>query len=529
MPRKSARGGTISYVAVRRFLNQPCDDLHWLKDRSKDELLKALHSLDPKPETDGLTHHQLVGMLAGITYPQFAFFCGPGWGKTKLMLRLIEYWERCGMLWKAVVLCPSQEAVFSWEDEARKWHFKLPLLPLADGTSVDKSEHWLAFERGLVVLPYPSLRAMVVTRERGKRGEIHEVPQRGAVELISKSLQGIVFDECTAVKEVQTLNYRICRKLSNNLAVRYGLAGRPFGRDVTDLWAQQFLCDRGESLGPTLGLFRAAFFNATKSYFGGPFSFDYSFRKEMGNELQRHSRHRALYYSTEECVDLPPLSRIKRRFMFPPETFEYFERVKKHLMDARGDAETIQNDFVRLRQLSSGHLGIASDAFGAKAKATFDKNPKLDGLMEMLERMPLGTKAVVFYEFTWSGEQICKRLRKAKIPHVWMWAGTKDRGGDLRRFQNDKDCTVMVINHKLGAYALNLQMARYVFYFETPVGCIDRDQSERRCWRQGQTGRVVLYDLVMVGGVDETILAFHRMGKDLMAALTADPKEALKS
>ena len=80
----------------------------------------------------------------------------------------------------------------------------------------------------------------------------------------------------------------------------------------------------------------------------------------------------------------------------------------------------------------------------------------------------------------------------------------------------------------VGAFALNLQIANHVIYFESPIGCIPRDQSERRCWRKGQTKKVLMYDLVMDGGVDERILAFHQDGLDIFQSLTHEPRKVLK-
>lgn len=465
---------------------------------------------------------QIAGFLIGVACPHFAFFYGMGTGKTLIILRLIEYWYSLGKLRKAVVIVPSQEAVTSWEDECEKWNFKLPHIGLIEGTTQDKWERWFELEEGLAIVSYPSLRALGTVRGV-KKGKNRDIPQKRLINYMRKGLGCVVFDELTEAKEKTTLNFRLCRAMSAKLPYIYGLAGRPFGRDPTDLWAQQFLIDRGESLGPTLGLFRAAFFKAEHNYWGGPWSFDFKFRKEMSEELNRHSGHRSLYWATDECVELPPLSRIPKRFILPKETWDYYERVMKHMQASRGNQNAIYNDFIRLRQLSSGFLGVANDHVGAKCEIEFDKNPKLDLLVELLERLPRGCKAVVFHEFIRSGKAISAALTKKKITHRWLWSGTKDRTKALHDFQRDPDCEVLVLNHMLGAYVLNLQMANYVMYFESPVGCIDREQSEFRCWRTGQTKRVMLYDLVMRGGVDERILAFHKQGSDLSKAILRNP------
>lgn len=509
---------------VSAFLHKPCDDWTWLKRTPRMDLLRELAALKPKPpRADGLMTQQLAALFLGIALKRFGYWYGMGTGKTLVILRLIEYWHSLGSLVKAVVVVPSQEAVTSWQDECEKWEFPLPFVGLSSGTTKEKWIRFSRFEKGLVIISYPSLRAMTTTRGTDRHGKQKDIPDRTLTDAFRKDVALVAFDECTESKNKDTLNFRICRALAAKASYVYGLAGRPFGRDPTDLWAQQFLIDKGESLGPTLGLFRAAFFDAKPRYFGGPYSYDYKFRKTMTTELNKHSGHRSLYWATDECVDLPPLSRIQKRFLLPKETWNYYERVVEHMIGSRGDEHAVLNDFIRLRQLSSGFLGVANDTVGAKCEIEFDKNPKLDLLIETLERLPRGCKAVVFHEFIRSGRTISAALAKKKIVHRWLWAGTKDRTKALHDFQRDEDCEVLVLNHMLGAYALNLQAANYVFYFESPVGCIDREQSEFRCWRTGQAKRVTLCDLVMAGGVDERILAYHREGNDLSRAILRNP------
>lgn len=513
----------IPKKSIEQYLTAPRDDYSWLKNVPRQELLKALSEFDPVPNTDDLMEHQLAGVLAGILEPAFAYWWGMGVGKTLTMLRLFDFWYRAGIIDTALVLAPSQEAVYAWEDECRRWKVNVPVLTLAEDNSVNKASELLEFEQGIMLLSYPSLNSMVTRLEEGKKGKNKMMPRKSAIDWVCKNVGMVVYDESTEAKNIKSLTYRVCRALSMRINIRYALAGRPFGRDPTDLWGQHYLIDHGESLGNTLEIFRAGFFDAKKAYFGGPHSFNYKFRKEMIDTLHTFTQHRALRYSTEECVDLPPLSKIIKRFYLPAATIEYYRKIVTHLIAARGDKVVIQNDFMRLRQLSSGFIGVADDEFGVKIKVAFDNNPKLDLLLELLDEIPVGRKAVVFVEFIYSGNLISAALKKAKVKHVWLWSGTKDRRAAMQRFQDDPDCDVLLVQSQLGAFSLNLQVANYVFYYESMVSALDRHQSEARCWRKGQERKVFMYDLVAAGTADERILAFHKEGNNLFAALTRDP------
>lgn len=517
----------IDKKAIAKFLSAPRDDFSFVKQLPRADLLDALHRLTPCPDTDDLFTHQLAGLLVGIACPTFCFWYGMGTGKTALALRLIEYWQSAVDVQCALVLVPSQEAVYNWEAEIAKWAPSQPVLALADHSSIDKAEQWLQFERGIILVAYPSLNAMVTRFEdrldkAGRRtGKQKRAPRRSAIDTLCESLGCLIADESTEFKETSSLTYRIVRAFAKRIPIRYALAGRPFGRDPADLWGQQFVIDGGESLGTTLGMFREAFYDKKKKYFGGPFSYDYTVRKDMLDELHRIAQHRSLRYSTEECVDLPPLVRVVRIVRLPDETLAYYDKIVKHLISARGDRKVIQNDFIRLRQLSSGFLGIANDEFGAKVEIVFDTNPKLDLTVELLRQMP--GKAVVFFEFIASGKAISTRLKKEKIGHSLIWSGTPDRRAALDKFLKDPSCEVLVLNHMIGAYSLNLQVATTTLFYESPIGAIDRDQAERRTWRAGQAKRCVMFDIVAEGCADSAILAMHRSGQSMFDAVIRDP------
>jgi hypothetical protein len=523
----------INPRAVQEFINRPRDDWTFLKSMSSAQLIKELAALNPAPNTSGLMTQQLVGLLIGIACRQFCFFYGPGSGKSLLILRLLEYFQAIGEFKKGLVLVPSKEAVYSWEDEMRVWKSPLKPIPLAEDTSRDKALQWLEADEGLLLAAYPSFCAMVtahvpkLTKGGKATGHMRMKPQRKSIDMLCKTLDAIILDEATECGDSKSLQARVCTTAATHIPIRFALAGRPFGRDPQMQWSQQYIIDRGVSLGPTLGLLRAALFEGKDKFFGGPYSKDWKLKPEHEQTFARLAGHRSLQYTTEECVSLPPLVKIIKRILFPAETLAYYEKVKTHLIEHSHDRRTMENDFIRMRQLGSGFLGIKDDIYGAKTEITFDKNPKLDMMIQLIKELPEGTKVIVPHEFTFTGDAICARLRKHKIKHGWMWGEAEDRRGVFNKFRQDPTSQVLVLQWRVGAFALNLQMARAMIVVESPVGVIPRDQLIRRFWRKGQTHKCLLFDLCMTGGVEERILFFHQSGDDLFKALTKDPRKAL--
>ncbi len=86
-----------------------------------------------------------------------------------------------------------------------------------------------------------------------------------------------------------------------------------------------------------------------------------------------------------------------------------------------------------------------------------------------------------------------------------------------------------MVNNQVGAFSLDgLQVANYQFFYESPVGVIDREQAERRLVRQGQVHQVFRYDLIVKGSADAKILRFHREGESLLKSLLRNPSKVLE-
>jgi len=473
-----------------------------------------------------LRNHQKTCILLGTAYPKFAFHLAMGLGKSRITLELLRQSFLQKKLRCALVLVPSEPAIVSWEDQITEWKIGIPFISLMNSASAEKWAAVNEFEDGIIIATYPGLVRMLTKQVKGsgkKKGKL--VPCPSLIKKLQSKVGALVLDEATLISHQRSLAYRLCYQLSKKVDILYELAGRPFGRDPTTLWAQLNLIDGGETLGETLGLFRAAFFDEKPNYFGG---MDYKFRKDMEPKLHDIIKHRSIAYSAEECIDLPKLITKVESINLPQQAQAYYANFVKQIRMTHAGFQERKNIFLRMRQVSSGFVGFMDDETGEKAEIAFASNPKLDRLLELIDEMPLDAKFVVFHEFTVSGKAICKALTDAKIKHEWMWGGSKEPRAMQTRFDKDPKCRGMVVNHKKGAYALNLQRASYTFFYESPVSVIDREQAEKRVYRQGQTKPVVQIDLVCKGTVDQRILDFHAEGRSLFDAIIRNPDKALK-
>lgn len=527
-------GGIAAYLA------SPRDDHRWLKDVSHAELDRLLARLDPAPKYwEGLGFHQKVALYLGITYGSMAFWYDMGTGKTLASLELLQYWWDTQQLRRALIFVISDKAFPTWERQIAQYKISVPYVSLDAGASERKWELLERFGDGIVLVTYPGAVAMASSRVKIKgKGRFQLNPK--LVKRLLHRVDGLVLDESTRCGSTRSLTYELCRRASQASLYRYALAGMPFGRDPTPLWAQMNLVDHGASLGETLGLFRTAFFTESDNYWGGPYSKTYTFKPRLQGKLSRMVQHRSITYTADECIDLPPIRRVVEEFSLPEDTRAYYKKVLEELVEAKGSLRAIENVFLRMRQLSSGYLGVKDDETGERAEIEFDQNPKLGLLTDLVLSLPEGRKALVFYQYTYSGRRIVKALTdaferglgadkpvaaKERDKVVWLWSGTKNPRQALAQFMDDPKTRVAVINNQVGAYSLDgLQVANYEFHYETAVSVIDRTQAERRIVRNGQKHKTCfIYDLVARGTADQRVLEFHKEGKDLFAALMMNP------
>lgn len=512
--------------AVRNFLHRQRDNHEWVKDLSEKKLDHELQYLGFRPAwpQKPLRLHQKACFLLGVAYPSFAFWLDMGTGKTRLALELLRWWFHEGEVKVALILAPSESVIISWENQIKEWRINLPYVSLYNSPSSEKWDTVNEFDYGIILATYPGLTRMltVLKKPEGKkRGKL--TPKHSAIKRLAKKVDAMVLDESTKVSHKKSLAYRLCRQLAKTASIRYELAGLPFGRDPTSLWSQLYLIDKGETLGDTLGLFRAAFFDEEHNYWGGT---EYTFKKSLEKELARVIRHRSISYAAEECIDLPKLVRKVEEVILPEEAKAYYDRFVKEIKASYAGYTERKNAFIRMRQVSSGFVGFV-DEDKERAEISFATNPKLDRLIELVQDMPRRCKFVIVYEFTYSGRIICEALNDAGIKHVWGWGGTKSARNFQDDFDNDDAVHGAVLNHRWGGYGLNLQRANYTFIYEAPLSVIDDQQVRRRVNRQGQTRTVFETDLVCRGTADARILEFHKQGENLMKALLKNPVAAL--
>ena len=503
----------IANTAIENFLNRKLDNYDWLKDLTDEDLDEAIAELEPNYTFANPPpfKHQKACFLLSTVCPEFLFLLDMGLGKSRLLLDIINYRKQQGYLKRALVLVPNLVNITSWENESLKFTPNLKCIPLY-GSSKER-DTLVAKPADINIINYGGLVALLTDHDKRKKKQIINQKKLAA---FCKLFDVVVFDESTALKARNTLTYRVCAPLAKACQAKFALTGTPFGRQPLDLWPQFYIIDGGETLGQHVGMFRSAYFNVKKNFWGGV---DFTFKKNLTDKLNATLKNKSIRYNIDECIDLPGKRYEDILVSFPIDTYEYYKGEVAKIINAKKDYSLMENAFSNMRQLASGFLYFRDGITKERIEIQFPQNPKLDALEQLISEMPDNCKMIVVHEFIKTGEIISNRLKKLKIKHSRLWSGTKDKTKVLNDFINDKSIKVFVMNHASGGKGLNLQVANYLVFFESPVSPIDRQQTERRTYRPGQDKVVLYYNLIMKNSVDEKISKYLEEGKNLFDAL----------
>ena len=507
----------INEEIITKFLNTPTDNWDFLKDETEEALTNSFKELGinftfkTKPRI-----YQLVSFIIGVSQNSFLFFLSMGAGKCKISLDILSYRFQNKQIKRALVLVPYAVLLDTWEEQA-EIHSNLFVLPLY-GSTIEKWQKLnLLNKEQIIIITYSGLLSML-KHSVTHRKQTKEIWDEVKFERFIEKFDTIIMDESNEIKNHQALQSKLVINIASKMKCIYGLTGTPFSKNPHDVWTQFYTVDKGYSLGKNLTLFRDTFFDTEVNKWGG---YEYKLRHEMTDELYKRMKHKSIRYRKEELTTLPPLVKNIITLHFDKEQKKAYYDTLTGLCNEK-EFKKRESSFYKLRGVCSGYISNRIDIGEGEIEKVFDEfkfNPKLDWLLSLITGVDEDDKIVVFYAYTQTGDIICNELDKLKLNYSRLYGETKDKVKAIKKFTDNENCKILVVNNASGALGLNLQCANYVVYFETDVSPIVREQSESRCHRQGQVKTVFMYDLVMKNSIEEKILESLKEGKNFVDLL----------
>tara|TARA_R100001460_G_scaffold27881_4_gene55904 strand:+ start:4683 stop:6236 length:1554 start_codon:yes stop_codon:yes gene_type:complete len=511
----------ISQKGLRDFMARPMRDSSTAKSLPEDTLDRMVAKQGLEFETPP-RRAQKVCTLLGWRYPSYLFLLGMGGGKSKISLDLFANRKRIGQVSRLLVLVPNVVNLGAWEIEVSK---HAPNLVAACLDQSGSSARWATIESSadIVVATYAGLATLVCGKQDNGKGQNKMKPDANSLKRMANAFDMLVLDECTAIKNSNSLWFRIIRSLRKSIGFCYGLTGTPFDKNPIDLWSQFFVIDEGYTLGETLGLYRAAFFRQERGYFGGA---EYHFKRKLKLPLARRLGNCSVRYSEAECQDLPPAvgglggDLMTVPVALPSEQRPYYDKVATELADSRKNLTLVEAAYTRMRMICSGWLGAKTDD-GERVEIKFRQNPKFDAVLDLLQQIPSNEKVIIVCWFQATCRMMMEALAGAKHSAVLINGETT---ATAKRRAMDEFCNgkprVLVASTAISK-GVNLQGAsRFMIFVESPDSTIERSQMEARIRREGGIkGTRYYYDITVKSSVDERILQALTEGRKLHEVL----------
>lgn len=228
------------------------------------------------------------------------------------------------------------------------------------------------------------------------------------------------------------------------------------------------------------------------------------------------------FVKIEDIADMPEKSYIKRKLeMSEEQSSVYKDMEKRFVAYYKGktvDAKAKVTVKLRLQQIASGFItslqNIPEDATDEEVLAFladppprevtwFDAKPKVDQLVADLEELGHTEKAVVLTHFTAEASMLYDILT-SKGFDVNLQTGWK-KIGTIESFKEGKE-KIMVANTRIVSKGFNFQAnCNHLYYYSNTFSLEDRQQSEARIYRLGQSKTCIYTDYVMQDTVDEDV------------------------
>ncbi|OVE76379.1 hypothetical protein BVX97_01190 [bacterium E08(2017)] len=516
---ESSRAGYFRLSSIySSFVKSSLDSLdgidieHTEKWRQNAEMYNRNAKLEPVELTGNLGEILRPYQKQGVSWLRFlesSGFCGlladeMGLGKTIQTLAWLEL-ERLNPVAQgkpSLIICPTS-LVENWAEEANRFTPSQKTIIL---TGADRQERWDQIpSSNIAVTSYAILR-------------------RDIEQYMNHEFSTVVLDEAQHIKNKSTQNARAAKKI--NAYNKLVLTGTPIENSVSDLWSiMDFLMP---------------------DYLSSHENFRHNYeipiaRGDRLGELAKTKLRRKLHpfllrrLKRDVAKDLPDkIQRISSCSLSADQQAVYNELLKQ----SRAKFASLSADdnfgrnrieiltiLMRLRQVCC-HLDLLNmDNLSPKIPSA-----KMDLFFELVdEAMDSGHRILVFSQFVSMLTILSDELKKRGITYCYLDGSTKDRQGEVRKFNTERDIPLFLISLKAGGTGLNLTGADMVIHFDPWWNPAVEDQATDRAHRIGQKKTVYSIKMITRNTIEEKVLNMQKKKQAVIDATIVSDENYIQS
>ncbi len=420
-----------------------------------------------------------------------------GLGKTVQTLAMLQAQKEAGNGGTSLLVMPTS-LIYNWEMEARKF---TPNLRVHVYTGTNRNKDVSRFQNYDLVLTSYGITRLDIE------------------ELKKYYFNYIILDESQAIKNPTSNIAKAVREL--NCRNRLILTGTPLENSTLDLWSQMHFINPG--LLGNQSFFKNEFLNPIeKKQDEDKISKLFTIIKPFILRRQK----------TQVATELPEKVENIQYSTMTTQQEDKYEEAKNYYrskildqIDLHGVKKShfmLLQGLTKLRQIANHPSMVEEDYPGDSGK--------MQDVTHMLQSaVSKGHSILVFSQFVKHLSLLRKYLDGKKLEYAYLDGSTKDRMGEVQRFQTDDKLRIFLISLKAGGVGLNLTKADYVFILDPWWNPAIEQQAIDRAHRIGQENRVFTYKFITRNTVEEKILALQQQKVQLAHNLITTEESFVKN
>jgi superfamily II DNA or RNA helicase len=305
-------------------------------------------------------------------------------------------------------------------------------------------------------------------------------------ELVAGGFDLIIVDEASHYSNAQTARWKALKALIKDDTWLWMMTGTPAAQSPVQAYGLAKLVNPS-AIPRTFSAFRdMVMYKITQFKWGV---------KDSAVETVHRVLQPAIRFSKAECLDLPDMVYVRRDVPLSKQQKFYYEKLRKQmLLEAAGESVTAANAAVTMTKLLQ--ISCGSVYTDDQNTLQFDIKGRYAALKEVLDEAP--RKVLIFVPFKHTMRVVAEQLAADGITCDLIngEVPASTRTEIFRRFQNDPDPRVLVIQPQAAAHGVTLTAADTVVWWG-PVASLEiYAQANARVHRKGQVNRCTVVQLV---------------------------------
>ena len=440
----------------------------------------------------------------------FAFYMDMGTGKTKTSLDLMSAYYLDGKV-DRVLIVTKYSTRRNWKQEIELHCGIQTDVMILDTSKAKAFDEWNT-NKDL------ACKFLIVGTESLAAG--HAVHMAEKFVMVSTRV-GMIVDEAHMIKTHNAVRSRNCVKLGHAAAYKIAMTGTPIANGPMDVFMQF------EYLDPNIiGIGDFYSFRNRYAIMGG-----YEDRQIIGYQNMEELIEMLAPFvfqvrKSEVLTELPPKIYETREVTLNEEQKRLYKDIAKRDKTVSGDrgltVNTVLERMLRLQEIAGGIITFERnpDIYDV---SKFDhvripgKNPKIEELLAIAEENDVST--IVWCRFIEEIHMVTEALREKygddQVVQIYGAIDEDTRWANVSDLFQSKKARFLVGNAATGGVGLNMTAAELVVYYSNSFSFTDREQSEDRAHRIGQTKSVTYIDLIAEGTVDAVVVEALRGKRDV--------------